>query len=639
MCGICGVVRFNGDSVDLARLDRACAELKHRGPDHTGTWTDASPRGSVGLGAVRLAVLDPTPAANQPAHAEDGRFHLVFNGEIYNFRELRRTLIAEGAAFVTDGDTEVVLAACVRWGVDALDRFNGMWALAFYDGRSHCGFLARDRFGIKPLLYRVDKSGLSFASELRGLTCLADDDWSINQTAVREHVQFGYIAHPRTVFAEACRLPPAHYLTFDASGVGEPNRYYRPAAADDSTSTMGYGEACADMRRRIADAVVARRVSDVPIGAFLSGGLDSSIIVCHLVEAIGPDVKTFSLGYTDQKAYDESDYAALVASHFGTDHHELRVTDREVIAAVPRVLDHLGEPVGDSSIIPTSLISAFARKEVTVVLGGDGSDELFGGYWRYVGHQALAAYARLPGWLRRLAIEPLVRSGGSSKSSPTRDKFRQFRKLLRGLGSDAFERHVAWSRILAPEAEGVLSDAKAVAGDMRGLVERARAMTADAGDEDVMNRILAFDLQHSLPADMLQKVDLASMMHSLEVRVPFLDPTVVAGAVSLPSCFKIHRGRRKRILVDAYRGRIPDAVLDRPKKGFEVPVGEYFRGPLREMLLDTVTKSALGPFGCLSFDGFERVYADHVARRGEHADVLFALLSLCWWRRRWWTGC
>lgn len=639
MCGICGVVRFNGDPVDPARLDRACDELKHRGPDHTGTWTDASPCGSVGLGAVRLAVLDPTPAANQPAHAEDGRFHLVFNGEIYNFRALRRTLIAEGAAFVTDGDTEVVLAACVRWGVDALDRFNGMWALAFYDGRSHRGFLARDRFGIKPLLYRVDKSELSFASELRGLTCLTGGAWSVNQTAVREHVQFGYIAHPRTVFREAYRLPPAHYLTFDASGAGEPSRYYRPAAADGSTRAMAYGETCADMRRRIADAVALRRVSDVPIGALLSGGLDSSIIVCHLVEVIGNDVKTFSLGYADQDTYDESDYAALVASHFGTDHHALRVTDREVIAAVPCVLDHLGEPVGDSSIIPTSLISAFARDEVTVVLGGDGSDELFGGYWRYVGHQALAAYARLPAWLRRLVIEPIVRSGGSSKSSPTRDKFRQFRKLLRGVGSDAFERHVAWSRILAPEAEGVLLDANAVAGDMRGLVDLARTMTVNAGEEDVMNRILTFDLQHSLPADMLQKVDLASMMHSLEVRVPFLDPTVVAAAVSLPSCYKIHRGRRKRILVDAYRGRIPDVVLDRPKKGFEVPVGEYFRGPLREMLLDTVTKSALEPFGGLSFDGFERVYADHVARRGEHADVLFALFSLCWWQRRCWTGC
>ncbi len=636
MCGICGVVHFTDEPVAPDALAGACDALRHRGPDHTGTWLEPgrgdSP-GRVGLGATRLAVLDPSPSGHQPMHGGHGRFHLVFNGEIYNYREIRNELQSAGERFVTECDTEVVMAACARWGADALSRFNGMWALAFYDSQTRAGFLSRDRFGIKPLLYSSDASGLRFASELGALTGIGRFDRTIDRRAVVGLLQFGYIAHPSTIYGQAQRLPPGHYLTFNASGPGDPVRYYQlPMANREQDGEEDYTNARARLRRCLADAVVSRRVSDVPIGAFLSGGLDSSIIVRHLSAVIGRQVQTFSVGYAGQRSYDETRFARIVASRFGTHHRELVLTEGDVLDSIPPLLDHLGEPFGDSSIIPTALLSRFARQFVTVALSGDGGDELFGGYWRYLGHDALATYERLPWFLRRAIIEPLLDGMSSSKSSPLGNRIRQFRKLLRTGGDDFIGRHIAWSRILAPEAESILTYPSDADVCDRAVTTHALTATSQMPGPDSLNRILAFDVQHQLPADMLHKVDLAGMMHSLEVRVPFLDPEVVELAMAMPSSFKIDRGRRKRILVDAYRGHLPDKILDRPKQGFEVPIGEFFRGPLAEMFRDTVTRDVVDSFGFLSYDAIEGVYRDHADRRAEHADLLFALLSLCWWQ-------
>jgi len=632
MCGISGIVRFDGGPVGAGAVERACATLRHRGPDHTGVWVE--PGQGVAFGATRLKVLDPSAKADQPLHHDTGRFHLIYNGEIYNFRKLRDELIAAGERFVTDGDTEVVLAACVRWGVEGFQRFNGMWALAFYDSQERTGFLSRDRFGVKPLFYVADDKALRFASELRALTTIDDWDRSVNPRAVVSHLQFGYIAHPDTIYQAARRLPPGHYLPFEPNDAQSPIRYYEPHPNPQSLDPTDYGEACVRLRRRLADAVVRRRVSDVPIGAFLSGGLDSSIIVSHLAEAIGRPVCTFSVGYAGQKSYDETAYARIPANRFGTDHHELVLTERDVLDAIPGILDHLSEPVGDSSIIPTALLSQFARRFVTVALSGDGGDELFGGYWRYLGHESLATYQRIPSLLRRMVIEPMLRGLAASKSSALGNRVRQFHKLLRAGGGDPLERHMAWSRILSPEAEAILVDRSQVVTCDQRTLQAARQISQGMDGSDALNAILAFDLQHQLPADMLQKVDLASMMHSLEVRVPFLDPSVVEWAMAMPSSFKIDRGRRKRILIDAYRGHLPDVVLDRPKQGFEVPIGEFFRGPLRDMFFDIVTSQAIESFGIISYLAIETIYRDHAAYRADHADLLFALLSLCWWRRR-----
>ncbi len=613
-------------------MERACLRLGHRGPDHAGVWAGGGRRGTVALGATRLAVLDPRSDANQPFHRAN-RFHLVYNGELYNYREIRNQLTAVGESFVTDGDTEVILAACAKWGCDALRRFDGMWAIAFYDSDEHHGFLARDPFGIKPLFYFADSSHLAFASELKALERLGEWDRAFNPQAVAQHLMFGYIAHPSTIYRHAHRLPPGHYLPFGPSEAGEIREFHVAPRASDAVGSRDYSESCSLIRRRIADAVAKQRVSDVPIGAFLSGGLDSSIVTCHLAEATPNPVRTFAVGYADQPAYDERRYARMVADRFSTRHEEVELTQREVLDAIPRILEHLGEPVGDSSIIPTSLISQVARRYVTVALSGDGGDELFGGYWRYLAHASLSTYQRIPAILRSSFIEPTMSLLASSRSSRLGNRIRQFRKLFRAQSDDMLARHVAWSRILAPHSETLFLDPRIPADCEHQTVHVARRLAAHGPPNDPLNGVFAFDLAHQLPADMLQKVDLASMMHSLEVRVPLLDRQVVEAAAALPSSFKIDRGMRKRILVDTYRGRLPDEVLDRPKQGFEVPIGEFFRGSLRELFHDVVTRDVIGSFGMLSVDAIAHFWEEHNQKRADHSDLLWALLSLCWWRR------
>jgi asparagine synthase (glutamine-hydrolysing) len=640
MCGICGSVWFGPGPGNLDAVRHACTLLRHRGPDDVGAELigGAQPP-TVVLGAVRLAILDPTPAGHQPMQGAAGGC-LVYNGEVYNFRELRGELEGLGHRFRTDTDTEVVLAACAEWGSEALRRLNGMFALAYYDARGKWGFLARDHVGIKPLFYADTPEGLHFASELDALTVLGEWDRTVNPEAIVQHVQFGYIAHPATIYRGAHRLSPGTYLPFRSARAEAPLSYHVESAGLSGGAPPAYGDARRMLHRALGHAVTRQRVSDRPIGAFLSGGLDSSIIVAHLSAVTPGAVKTFSVGYRGARRFDETRYAREVARRFGTEHHEVVLDDRDVLGAIPRVLDHLGEPVGDSSIIPTSLIAAFAARHVTVCLSGDGGDELFGGYWRYTAHEAFHAYRRLPGLIRKL-MEGIVRRAGASKSNALTNRLRQLAKLLRTDSSDPLVRHVAWSRILSPRAAVVFRDPETVHHCDAHTVDRARDLLADLaalkgtdGGADGLNRILAFDVAHSLPADMLQKVDLAGMMHSLEVRVPFLDEQIVRTVLPWPGKWKIDRGLRKRILVDTYRGVLPDSVLDRGKMGFEVPFGEYLRGPLKPLFLDVVTPANLEPFAVIDPAGVERVFADHLARRGEHGDVLFALLSLCWWRRR-----
>ncbi len=637
MCGIAGVIRSGGPSPEERTVREACARIRHRGPDHTGVWL--SPDGHAALGAVRLAVLDPSPAANQPMHDPSGRGTLVYNGEVYNFRDIRRDLQAEGEVFATGGDTEVVLRACMRWGVEALSRFNGMFALAYYDRQARSGFLARDRFGVKPLFYAATPHGLCFASELGGLLPLGAWDRTIDQRALTQLLLFGYIAHPRTIHRGARRLGPGEVLEFRPGAVAAPRRWYalpgparEPAVHDEHDGAL-YAAAAGEVRRSLARSVDLRKVSDVPIGAFLSGGLDSSVIVAHLSAVIGRPVQTFCVGHAGHATYDETRFARLVARHFGTEHHELVLTRADTLAAVPRVLDHLAEPVGDSSIIPTWLVSRFAAERVTVALSGDAGDELFAGYWRYTAHDALAAYRRIPRILRRGLIEPALRRGGSAKSSRLANKLRQFRKLLRAEEGDAFQRHLAWSRILPDEAASGLVDPAEAAGCVEEVLDTARRLTQPWSGDDELNRLLAFDTQYGLPSDMLQKVDLASMAHSLEVRTPFLDPALVELAGSLPASYKMNRGRKKIILGDAHRGVVPDAVLDRPKMGFEVPVGELLRGDLAGLFREVATPAVLGELGGLDPAAVNRLFEHHCARRGEYADALFTILSLAWWRR------
>ena len=632
MCGIAGIIDFCGRPIDRAVLEGFCAELAHRGPDDRGIWIYETPEFSVGLAHTRLAVIDPTPEGHQPMADPANRWALAYNGELYNYRALRAEL---GGEFRTDSDTEVVLRACMQWRPEALRRFDAMWALAIVDTAGRRGHLSRDPFGIKPLYYAHLDNRLAFASEIETLMRLTAIPREIDMEAVSLYLHLGYIPHPMSIYRHVRKLPPGYVLEFDANGPRAPRRYHHlpPPPA----FPLPYEEAARELRARVERAVVSQRVADVPLGAFLSGGLDSTIVAGCLAQAGGERVKTFSIGYADHPTYDETQYAQIAAEHFGTEHHAFRLTFADVLAAVEPMLNHLGEPFADSSLLPTALVSQHTRQHVTVALSGDGGDELFGGYWRYLGHHYLVRYRRIPGLLRKGLIEPLLRAAPTGKSTSWMNRLRQVRKLLRGDLPDPLLRHIAWARFLdLPSASALIGPdrARKTADTLQQLArDAARGWRAGAAPPPGLDEILLADLGMGLPDDMLFKVDMASMYHSLEVRVPLLSKELVDFITGLPIEYKIAGGQGKRILREAFRGFVPEAILTRRKMGFEVPVGEFLRHELRDMFHDVVTPDALGAFS-INAATVARIYQAHAARREVYTELLWALLVLCWWRQR-----
>lgn len=633
MCGIAGIIDFRGRAVEPAILERLRRSLAHRGPDDAGDWSFQAPGFSVALVHTRLAVIDPTPQARQPMTSPDRRYAITYNGELYNYRTLAREL---PGPLKTPSDTEVVLQSCIHWGPAALTRFDAMWALAFVDTVERRGHLSRDPFGIKPLYYTVSDDRLIFASELRALRRVPGLSLEIDPHALACYLNLGYIPHPRTIYRDVFKLPPGHRLDFDAAGVGEPERFFH--LSEPSAASPPYAEAVRELRGRIESAVAAQRVSDVPLGAFLSGGLDSSIVVACLARAAGPRVKTFSIGYREHPRYDETRYARLLADRYGTEHQAFQLGFRDVLEAVEPMLDHLGEPFADSSLLPTALVSRYTREHVTVALSGDGGDELFGGYWRYLGHHYLDRYHRLPKLIRKAIIEPLLRRLPAARSTPLLNRLRQARKLLDGDYPDPFDRHLAWARYMDNDLAAELlgrNAAEQLAQDLHDMYRHAPAQwyVQESDGRDELTRILLADLAIGLPGDMLFKVDTASMFHGLEVRVPLLSVEVVNFAAALPIEYKIAGSNGKRILRDAFANDLPAPILQRKKMGFEVPVGEFLRNELRDFYRDTVTNAALGD---LNIDPLiaARLFDDHLHRRADHADLLWSLLVLTRWAVR-----
>jgi asparagine synthase (glutamine-hydrolysing) len=658
MCGIVGIVDFRGREIDAALLRRMAQSLSHRGPDGMASGVTRCGPLTVGLGHTRLKVIDTSDLADQPMAARprlqgggnaaadpNTRCWINFNGEVYNYRGLRRELVSLGARFRTQSDTEVLLRAYLEWGEAAFDRFNGMWALALVDERTGRGVLSRDRFGIKPLYYIVRDGRLAFASEMRPLLMLPHVERRVDPRTLEVYLRLSYLPHDLTLIPGVKKLPPGHHLRFGPDGADPPERYYRlPPPGPDIPSD--YTECAHALRRRIEQAVIDRTVADVPLGAFLSGGLDSSIVVAHLAENAAGRVQTFSIGFADQPRYDETEYARLVARQFDTEHREFRLTYADVLGALPGLLDHLSEPFGDSSLLPTAILSEQTREHVTVALSGDGGDELFAGYWRYLGHHYLRRYLAYPGWLRKGLLEPTVNVLPASRSGPWANRVRQMRKMLRAASSkwhdlavqDPLAAHVIWAHTLSPDLADLLPERGRYATGTRELLDLFRTITRDAAGhlldpDDHMKEILLADLLVGLPGDMLHKVDLASMRYGLEIRVPMLDPAVAGFAVGLPSSYKLADGRRKRILTDAYRDLLPPEILDRPKMGFELPVGEWLRNQLRPIYQDVVTRETVESLGPLDNAAITRAYDQHCARRADHTELLYSVLVLCfWWR-------
>lgn len=618
MCGIAGVVFGDAarGAVPAAAAAAAMAStLSHRGPDDAGAWESAD--GRVGLAHRRLSIIDLSPLGHNPMSGEDGRLWITFNGEIYNFLELRRELEASGYRFRSHTDTEVILGAYARWGTDCVDRLVGMFAFAIWDGPRRRLWIVRDRLGKKPLYYSHWLGTLRFSSELKGIVADQAVPLDIDADGMRLYLRYGYVPSPYTIYASVRKLPPAHFLLCE-NGTVTVRRYWDPVAqavAAAARAAPAGADADAELEARLTVAVRQRMIADVPLGAFLSGGIDSSLVVALMQEQSAAPVKTFTIRF-DDPALNEADEAAAVARHLGTEHHEQTCDDRHMLDVVDGVAGMFDEPFADSSAVPTYLVSKLARTAVTVALSGDGGDELFAGYPRYRLLAPATTVAKLPRAVRHAMAR-------GTDWLPTR-RLRRISDVLRSDDADPYARFIAWWRRediavltgrLPPECPAY-ADASTRAA---GLDRRARAGLVD--------------LVSYLPEDILTKVDRASMAVSLEVRAPLLDHRVVEFALGLPEAAKDHGRRSKWPLRRLLYRRVPAALVDRPKAGFGVPLAAWFRGPLRERMNDYCAGPDFESIG-LDPGPIRRLWADFAAGRSHRTDLLWQMLVLAAWSRR-----
>ncbi len=639
MCGLAGIVNFLGSPIDPDRLAAADRALAHRGPDDRGAWTGMMGPASVGLVHRRLSIIDLSPEAAQPMWDRAGRLAVVFNGEIYNYRRLRDQL--KGCfEFRTQSDTETILAAYAAWDGQAWDHLTGMFAFGLLDGGRNQLWLVRDRFGIKPLWYTRSAEELVFASELPALLAIMPHRPPIDRDGLAEYLTLGMTLGRQTVLRGVHKLPPGCFLRIDPVGNAESALWYRPLPTTLDPPAEGAGDcdrAADHLRSLLTEVVRDHLVADVPVGVLLSGGIDSSVIAAAAARDQGRTVQTFSIGFADQPAYDEAEHAAAVAGHLGCKHTLLQLSLSDIHKELPALLDALDEPFGDSSYLPTTMLSHITRKHVTVALSGDGGDELFAGYWRYRGHAAWARAQRLPYAVRR-AIRATLGLLPTGRASGWRNRVRQIRKLLDTESTDAVLRHLAWARIADLNdvadltRDGGLAESAAAA--IETIYRRPIADFADRlPDDDPLSRILLADLFTLLPDDMLHKVDRASMRVSLEVRVPLLDHRVAEFAMGLPLTYKLQDGAAKRVLKAAFAKDLPASVFARPKRGFEVPVAEFLRTDWYAMVRDRLDSQALENCG-VSREAALRLLDEHRAGRHDHSQILFSLLTLAWWSSR-----
>jgi asparagine synthase (glutamine-hydrolysing) len=629
VCGIAGHLDLAGRPLAGDVAARMLATLAHRGPDRSAATvvapagdTDAGP--SLTLLHTRLAVIDLTPAGDQPAANEDGSVQVVFNGELYGFREVRARLEATGHRFRSSGDTEVIVHAYEEYGDRLVEHLDGMFAFALWDARRRRLLLARDRAGKKPLYYSWDGRRLTFASEIKALRVCPWVDAAVDWTRVPELLGLGYVPWPGTLHAEVLQLPPASTMVVGEGGPEPPQRFWELTRTTRVHATRGeWTEAARDVRGALRGAVERRLVSDVPLGVLLSGGLDSAVIVALMAE-LGSDIRTFTVGVGGgDDSYDERRYARIVADRFGTDHTEVLI-EPDAAAMVEQLVWHLDQPMADSSALPTWLIARTAREHVTVALTGDGGDEVFAGYDRFRG--ALLA-ERLPAFAGP-AVAALAKA--LPRSASYHGRRRRLERFAADLGAPVEQRYRGW---VAPWTEAALRDV--LAPEMWAGAAPFASIDAAVppGPAPLLHRLLAANFATYLHDDLLVKTDRMTMAASLEARSPFLDTAVVELAAGLPADLLATPFHAKRILRRAFADVIPDEVLTRPKHGFGVPVGRWFDGDLRAPFEDLVLASDARIEGPLRADGVRRLWDEHRAGRADHGPRLWALLVLELWLR------
>jgi asparagine synthase (glutamine-hydrolysing) len=648
MCGLAGILTSKALPVgELAgTAQRMSARLAHRGPDDSGVWTETE--GHAAFGFRRLAIVDLSELGHQPMHSPSGRFTLVFNGEVFNHHQLRKELEGAGFAFRGRSDTEVILAAFERWGIaDATRRFVGMFAMAVWDAKTRCLSLIRDRLGIKPLFIATQPGVVSFASELKAIVAEPSFDRSIDRDALAEYLRYLYVPAPRTIYRSATKLRPGHILTITDPSLPPPQSVAYWSVEDaarrgiETPLDASDDEAVSDLQERLLEAVKLRMEADVPLGALLSGGIDSSTVVGLMQSAATRPVKTYSVAF-ETSAYNEAPHAARVAAHLGTDHTELLVTGADALSVVPQLPDMFDEPHADVSQIPAYLVCALARKEVTVALSGDGGDEVFCGYNRYTyGARLLGRLQRLPRPARRVLAAGI---GGVSQRSwgnvtralaPVVPPLRQHalaadkaQKVGRLLSSDSVS-HMYRSLVSAwHQPERVVIGGQA----SEGAFERV------LGTRDLprlLDRMMLADQLTYLPDDQLAKVDRVSMAVSLEVRVPLLDHRVVEFAWTLPPRMKVRDGHGKWLLRQLLYRLVPRELVDRPKQGLSVPLASWLRGPLRPWAEELLSRDELERDGILHAAPIRGAWDALLQGQNTMDQALWGLLLFQQWRQRW----
>jgi asparagine synthase (glutamine-hydrolysing) len=608
MCGILGAAGAACGGIDADALAGALDLIRHRGPDAAGSW-----RGDgVVLGHRRLAIVDLDARAGQPMVRGD--VVVAFNGEIYNFRVLRDELASLGHRFETSSDTEVLAAAWQQWGRACLSRLEGMFAFAIWDGGSRTLTLARDRFGEKPLFWQRHDGGLMFASEVPPLVRLCKDDVAEDAAAIGLYFLFSYIPAPYAAFRDLRQLEPGCWIEWSAGGMTQGRYYSLPGPGAQDAGGGDYAAACGELRERLARAVRERvETADVPVATLLSGGIDSSIITVLAADVAKRPLPAYSLGFPEDPEFDESDYARAVAAHCPSlDHRVIAASERVLLDFSASVFDRLGEPFADSSLLPTAYLCAHIEEKV--VLGGDAADELFAGYGTY---PAIVRGASLPGWLRRLLTALPRHANPHAIAHPRLRAAALFHCHLR---NDAVDSYLSWRTYAEPAILAGLGL------DMSGqALMRERLGSAGSG---CLRDIQVLDLEFNLPNDMLKKVDYASMLNSIEVRLPYLDSGLAHWALSLPDEFRMSGGVRKRILRDAFADLLPDAILARGKKGFLLPIRSWFRaGRLRDELAAMLE-------GQSAFDSraVGAIMARHAAGAADDSVFLWALYVYLRWR-------
>lgn len=627
MCGITGIFAFNLiGKINKIHVTNATMALEKRGLDFQDIYIDEW----VGLGHRRLSIIDTSSVANQPMWDDTRRYCIVFNGEIFNFQDLRQTLEARGISFHSQSDTEVLLQLYIHEKEKCLNKLNGFFAFCIYDKEEQSFFIARDRFGIKPLLYVHDEDKFLFASEMKAVLQYGIDK-TLDYESLHTYLQLNYIPAPHSIFQSVKKLLPGQYLKLRKREISISTYYTLPEVEN---KQITFDQAKQELKNLLEKSVERRLIADVPLGCFLSGGIDSSVIT-GIASRHKKNLHTFSIGFKDEKFFDETTYASLVAKHFNTEHTVFSLTNNDLYKHVNNILDYIDEPFADSSAINVYILSQETRKHATVALSGDGADELLAGYNKH------AAFYRMihSGWKEQAlkAFSPLWNVLPKSRNNVLTNKVRQFQRFTTGMKLSPQERYWRWAGFASElEAQNLLSDQCRAHLSLEKYTDRKQHLLSAISDQGSMREVLQTDTTLVLPNDMLTKVDLMSMANALEVRVPFLDYEVVNFIFSLPDDFKINQSIRKRVLQEAYRDVLPAALYKRPKKGFEVPLLKWFRNEMRSLIEnDLLSKNNIETQGIFHYPTVEKLKQQLFSNNpGDVHARIWGLIVFQWWYKK-----